>query len=143
MSFNNVLRNFRRHDHISVDCGNGFEVTVRRVDPSNQEFRAKAAEFANKRGKVSLGTDGGMSLTGSNDMRTEVEFFYNTCVVSWKGLVDDDGKTIAPSLEAAQELFACKAGQILMQELTRKATDMANFIIDDEAEKELVGKSLT
>ncbi len=148
MSFNKTLKQFKRKSEIEIDCGDGFIVTVRQASRHNQEFRARAIQFTDstttkkgrKRVRVApkLGED---SLTGTNDPKKDAEFFYNVFVVNWRGLKDDKGADVPPSLETAVELFGAEEGQILMELILAEAVKDTNFIMRDGEEREIAGES--
>ncbi len=147
MSFNNTLKAFRRKNEVEVEIeGSEFVVTVRKASLHNQEFRAKVAEFT--RGKrsgkrIHLGTENTSSLTGTNDPKQDAEFFFNIFIVTWRGLKDDNGKEVAPSVTAAVDLFGkTKEGQVLMELILAETTKDENFVLrDQEEDAKLVGES--
>ena len=139
--FKNVLEQYKRRNKVDVDCGNGFVVTVRRASRFNQEFRAKQAQFADgykdKLPAVAVATDS-TNASGFDDPKLDARFFYEVFIVDWQGLKDDDGKTIKPSAKVAEELFSTKEGIFLKELLLTEALKDANFIGDDDAERNKV-----
>lgn len=152
MSFNKTLNRFKRIPQVEFDCGNGFFITIRQASRHNQEFRAKAAEFAARspagKGarKLRVGAEAGVqltdALTGTADPKQDAEFFYEVFVVTWRGLKDDDGKDAPPSKDAAVELFSSKDGQVLMELLLAEAVNDGNFTASqrDESERKIAGE---
>jgi len=138
-SFSNALAGYRRKNTVQVDCGGGLIITIRSASAHNQEFRAKVQEYLRGKrddDKVVIAADPS-SITGTGDPKKDAEFFYNTLLVTWRGLRDDNGKDVKCTRDAAIELFSgSEEGQVLLQMLTVEATKDANFTLAQDTADE-------
>ena len=145
MSFSKTLKPLRRLDEVEVQVGDSeWIITLRKASAHNQEFRSRVAEFTgrsknSKKRQISIGGSP-TSLTGTNDIRRDAEFFYEVFVVTWRGLKDDAGKDTPPSKEVAAEIFATKEGQVLVELLLNESTKDANFQIKEGEDKVIAGE---
>ena len=146
MSFSKALKKYDRRNEVEANCGGGFIVTIRRLSLNNQEWRARRAEFADKhksRMPTVMVDDAAnpMSLTGADDPRFDAEFFYETLIVTWRGLTDDSGHEVKPSAKAAVELFSSREGIELKNRLIEECLKDANFRVNEEDAQKIAGES--
>lgn len=147
ISLKKALNNYNRMDTAKVDCGGGWFIEIR---PFTSSYKALSKEKAKlrtsgvveKKGSVRLPSaklDSNAPLFTDEDMDNEfllgsiendIQFFVDNVLVSWDGLVDDDGNAVPYSKENAMEILTQQgeAGHQLYRELFASSLDSKNFV---------------
>lgn len=147
ISLKKALNNYDRMDTAKVDCGYGWFVEIR---PFSSAYKALSKEKAKLRSSGVVGKKGSVMLPSAKldtnaplftdeDMESEfllgsidedIRFFVNNVLVSWEGLIDDDGNPVPYSKENALEILTeqGEAGHQLYRELFASSLDSKNFV---------------
>ncbi len=128
MSFKQLLKEFDLEDFATVNCGE-FEITVRRMDFSNQLYRRAARDFLKSEMYGQLEVASTKEDEEGDYSDYAIGIFCYTTIDSWRGVVNDEGVEINFDPQTAFDLLSKsgRAGHILYDKLRQVASRDAHF----------------
>ncbi len=147
ISLKKALMNYTRNDTAKADCGSGWFIEIKPFSSaykalSKEKAKLRSTAVVEKKGSVKLPSaklDSNAPLFTDEDLDNEfllgsidndIQFFVENVMVSWEGLIDDDGNAVPYSKENALEILTQQgeAGHQLYRELFASSLDSKNFV---------------